>query len=110
MAIYEYRGINRKSKNVRGIIDAATAAAARDKLKSQGIYLQEIHEAARVKRKLNLSLSLSRKRTTLTSITRQLSFLLSASLPVDSAIEGVIDQTEDRDIKKMMIEIKEKIK
>ena len=68
MAIYEYRGINRKSKNVRGIIDASTAAAARDKLKSQGIYLQEIHEAARVKRKLNLSLSLSRKRATLTSI------------------------------------------
>ncbi len=110
MAIYEYRGLNRKSKNVRGIIDASTAAAARDKLKNQGIYLQEIHEAARVKRKLNLSFSLSRKRTTLTSITRQLSFLLSASLPVDSAIEGVIDQTEDRDIKKMMIEIKEKIK
>ena len=110
MAIYEYRGINSRGKNLKGLLDASSVENAREKLKTQGIFLQSIQEATKSKRKLNLSFSFSGKRNIVTQITRQLSFLLSASLPVDSAIEGVIDQTEDSEIKKMMIGIKENIK
>jgi general secretion pathway protein F len=110
MAIYEYRGINSRGKNLKGLLDASSVENAREKLKGQGIFLQSIKEATKSKRKINLSFSFTGKRNIVTQITRQLSFLLSASLPVDSAIEGVIDQTEDSEIKKMMIGIKEKIK
>jgi general secretion pathway protein F len=110
MAIYEYRGINSRGKNLKGLLDASSVENAREKLKGQGIFLQSIQEATKSKRKINLSFSFTGKRNIVTQITRQLSFLLSASLPVDSAIEGVIDQTEDSEIKKMMIGIKEKIK
>lgn len=110
MAIYEYRGITRKGKNTRGIIDASSTGAAREKLKSHGIYLQEISEVKKLKAKIRFHSSLFKKRTGVTGITRQLAFLLGASLPVDSALEGVIDQAEDNDVKKMMISIKENIK
>ncbi len=110
MAIYEYRGINSRGKNLKGLLDASSVENAREKLKGQGVFLQSIQEVTKSKRQFNLSFSFTMKRNIVTQITRQLSFLLSASLPVDSAIEGVIDQTEDSEIKKMMIGIKEKIK
>lgn len=110
MAIYEYRGITQKGKNTRGIIDAASTSSAREKLRTQGIYLQEIGEVRREKKKTALTSSMFRKRATVTSITRQLAFLLGAALPVDSALEGVIDQIEDGDVKKMMINIKTNVK
>jgi type II secretory pathway component PulF len=110
MAIYDYRGVTQKGKNTRGIIDAPGTSAARDKLRTQGIYLQELSEVKKTKTQVRLGTSFFKKRASVASITRQLSFLLGASLPVDSALEGVIDQAEESDIKKMMISIKEKVK
>jgi general secretion pathway protein F len=110
MPIYEYRGITKRGKQLRGILDASGPAGVRDKLKGQGIYLQEIRELGSARRRFGLNLSVFRRRTVLNSITRQLSFLLGASLPVDSAFEGVIDQAEDGNVKQMLVDIKEKIK
>jgi general secretion pathway protein F len=110
MPIYEYRGITQRGRYVRGILDAPGPAGVRDKLRGQGVYPQEIRELAPARKRFGFRFSVFRKRTVLTAITRQLSFLLGASLPVDSAFEGVIDQAEDGNVKQMLIDIKEKIK
>jgi len=110
MAVYEYRGLNISGKNVKGVIDAPTTDSARKKLKVKGIFLEEINEAKTLKRKFGFSFSFSRKKSVTTLITRQLSFLLGASLPVVSAIEGIIDQFEDSNVKNMMVDIKEKVR
>jgi len=110
MAIYEYRGVTKRGKNTKGIIDASSVPSARERLKTQGIYLQEIQEVKKSHRKLGLTTTLFKKRATTAGITRQLAFLIGAALPVDNALEGVIDQTEDDHVKKMLISIKEKIK
>jgi general secretion pathway protein F len=110
MAIYDYRGLNAVGKNVKGIIDAPSVEIAREKLKTRGLYLQEISEVSRRKKSLFRSLSIGRNRNVASIITRQLSFLLGAQLPVINALDGVIEQMEDEDVKKMMIDIKEKIK
>jgi len=110
MAIYEYRGITQRGKGTKGIVDASSVSAVRERLRAQGIYLQDIQEVRKAQKKLSLSTSLFRKRSITTSITRQLAFLIGAALPIDSALEGVIDQTDDENVKKMLISIKEKIK
>ena len=110
MPIYEYRGITKRGKQARGILDAPGPAGVRDKLRGQGVYLQEIRELAPARRRFGLNLSVFRRRSVLTAVTRQLSFLLGASLPVDSAFEGVIDQAEDGNVKQMLVDIKDKIK
>ena len=110
MAIYDYRGLNAVGKNIKGIIDAPSVEIAREKLKTRGLYLQEITEVARRKKGIFRSISLSQRRNAASIITRQLSFMLGAQLPVINSLDGVIEQTEDEDVKKMMIDIKEKIK
>ncbi len=110
MAIYDYRGLNAVGKNIKGIIDAPSVEIAREKLKTRGLYLQEITEVARRKKGIFRSISFSQRRNAASIITRQLSFMLGAQLPVINSLDGVIEQTEDEDVKKMMIDIKEKIK
>jgi len=110
MAIFEYTGLNRKGKNTKGIIDASSSEAAREKLRSMGVYLENLKEIHKKSKKPGLSFKLFTKRTQVASITRQLSFLLAASLPVVPALEGVAEQNQDPEIKKMMIEIKEKVR
>jgi general secretion pathway protein F len=110
MAIYDYRGLNPAGKSSRGIIDAQNIEAAREKLKARGLYLQEISEVTGKKRGLLRSISFGRRRNVASIVTRQLSFLLGAQLPVINSLDGVIDQTDDEEAKKMMIDIKEKIK
>jgi general secretion pathway protein F len=110
MAIYDYRVLNAAGKSIKGIIDAPSAEVAREKLKARGLYLQTIAEVSGKKRGLLRTISFTQRRNVSSIITRQLAFLLSAQLPVINALEGVIDQAGDEDVKKMMIDIKEKIK
>jgi len=110
MAIYEYRGLNRKGKNIKGIIDAPSGEAAREKLRSQGIYLEQLKDVQKKTHIVKLSFKLFKKTAEISLITRQLSFLLNASLPIVPALEGVAEQSQDPAVKKMMIDIKEKVR
>jgi len=110
MAVYEYRALDRAGKSVKGMVDAFDTEAVKKKLKVKGIYLESIREVQTFKRSSFLSLSFTRKRTVTARITRQLSFLLGANMPVISALDGAIDSIEDSAAKSMMIDIKEKVK
>lgn len=110
MAVFEYRGLSASGKTVRGIIDATSPDGARERLRSRGIYLQHISEITITKKRLLQPLSLLKKRNQMALLTRQLSFLLGAKLPVIHALEGVIEQMEEGELKKVMVDIKEKIK
>lgn len=44
MAIYSYVAFNKKGKEEKGIIDAASLQAARSKLKNKGLYVRSISE------------------------------------------------------------------
>lgn len=44
MAIYSYVAFNKKGKEEKGIIDAASLQAARSKLKNKGLYVRNISE------------------------------------------------------------------
>jgi general secretion pathway protein F len=110
MAVYEYRGLDRSGRHVKGVIDAVDADSVKKKLKSKDVYPESINELVRGGRRSILSFSFTRKRTITVQITRQLSFLLSAGMPVTNALDGVIDQLEETSVKSMMMEIKEKVK
>jgi len=108
--IYEYRALTQSGKTIRGIIDAAALEGAHEKLKSRGLFIQELTEMKRGGSALFRSFSFTRRKTKAAQITRQLSFLLSAHMPVINALDGVIEQIDDEELKKIMIEIREKLK
>ncbi len=110
MPIYEYRALTQAGKTLRGIIDAAAVEGACEKLKNRGLFIQELSEMKRGKSLFLRSLSFTGRKAKAAQITRQLSFLLSAHMPVVNALDGVIEQIDDDELKKVMIEIREKLK
>ena len=47
MPVYEYTALNDKGKKLKGIIDAQSTAAARQKLRESNIYLTDLQETLR---------------------------------------------------------------
>ncbi len=110
MAVFEYRGINTKGKSVKGLINATGKIQAHELLKSQGIFVTEIAESKpAVKKKIRLFSSL-KKLDRVSAITRQLAYLIEASLPIINALDTVIEQTTDTELRHVLVDIRERIK
>jgi general secretion pathway protein F len=115
MPVYEYTAINSKGKNLKGIINADSAAAARQKLRDTEIYPVKVNEtSAKLKDSDSLQLSISdlfkRVRPVEVSVmTRQLSILLGAGLPLISSLETLLSQISNPLLKKIMAQVKESV-
>jgi len=116
MPVFEYVAIDRAGKSRKGIIDADSARAARQKLRSDGIYptrLEETHadEISERPSRLQFRLPLQRvRRAELVSTTRQLATLLSAGLPLVSALSGVLEQVKRPALRKVLSQVRERVK
>jgi general secretion pathway protein F len=116
MPVFEYVAIDRAGKSRKGIIDADSARAARQKLRSDGIYpsrLEETHadEISERPSRLQFKIPLQRvRRAELVSTTRQLATLLSAGLPLVSALSGVLEQVRRPALRKVLSQVRERVK
>jgi len=116
MPVFEYVAIDRAGKSRKGIIDADSARAARQKLRSDGIYptrLEETHaeEISERPSRLQFRIPLQRvRRAELVSTTRQLATLLSAGLPLVSALSGVLEQVKRPALRKVLSQVRERVK
>ncbi|PWU17235.1 MAG: type II secretion system protein GspF [Bdellovibrio sp.] len=99
MPIFEYRGLNRAGKNVKGVVDAENLRSARLRLKKDGIYVVDIKDkkkvsdaAARGKKKVSAKSVPIRD---LSLMTRQLATLIKANIPLVDALSAVSEQVEN---------------
>lgn len=97
MPIFEYKGLSRDGKNVKGVIDAENLRAARAKLKKDNIYVVDIRD-----KKKNDPKKKSGPRSTkavgvkeLALMTRQLATLIKANIPLVDALTAVSEQVEN---------------
>ncbi|MCG6910808.1 MAG: type II secretion system inner membrane protein GspF [Deltaproteobacteria bacterium] len=115
MPVYEYTALDSKGKSVTGIIDADSATAARQKLRTSKTFPTAIKESAdtgaRVEKERPAVFSLfSRvKQSDLSMMTRQMATLLGAGFPLVSALDALISQTRHKPFKKIMVQIKDSI-
>jgi general secretion pathway protein F len=116
MPVFEYVALNGKGKNTSGIIDADSALAARQKIRSQGSFPITIREVQDVKSKktpaweISLTRHLTRIRSSEVALmTRQLSTLLSAGLPLVTALDTLVPTTKSHAFKAMLARIKDTI-
>jgi general secretion pathway protein F len=115
MPVYEYTALDAKGKTTSGIIDADGANAARQKLRSTGIFpvsIKESQEAPEKKttRVADLSRYLTRvKPTEIAMMTRQLATLINAGFPLVSALDALLPQTKSHRFKKILAQVKDAI-
>ncbi|MFK7927668.1 MAG: type II secretion system F family protein [Myxococcota bacterium] len=117
MAVYEYRGFDKAGKAVNGIIDADNSKVARSRLRKQAVYPTDItlqKKGAVRGSGLDVQIDLSQYLQFVTGrdisiLTRQMSTLLGASVPMGETLSALVDQTEKQKLKIVLSEIKERV-
>ena len=122
MAVYEYRGYDQAGATVKGLKDADSPRTLRSALRREGIFLTEYFvETAKGQKKGRLRSALSRdvdlsrylpQRVSVQEVavaTRQLATLIGAGIPVVEALSALVDQIENRGLKRVYSEVKQKV-
>jgi len=113
MPVFEYIAINTASKRVKGVLDADSTQAARQKLREMELMPVQVGETtktAKPTREVTLSEFFARPKTAdIALFTRQLAVLLRAGMPHVDALDAVLDQIESKGLIKIVYQIKETI-
>jgi general secretion pathway protein F len=113
MPVYEYHGLSAQGKKIKGIIDAPTPRMARTKLRAMEIFPVDVREESQMPQKAEDTLTKFFQRVRpqdISIVTRQLSTLLEAGTPLVSALDAIIDQTDNHALKKVLAQVREGIK
>ncbi len=116
MPVFEYIGIDSKGKRAAGTIDADNERGARVKLRRIGVFPTTLGIEGEMKQKAGFGMSidvgkyLQRVKTQEVALmTRQLSTLISASIPLVEALNALVDQLENPKLKNIMSHVRDKV-
>ncbi|MDZ7599454.1 MAG: type II secretion system inner membrane protein GspF [Desulfobacterales bacterium] len=115
MAVFEYSALDARGKKVSGIIDADSAAAARQKLRSARIFPVSVREAraGEVKpeaRTFSFGRRLKRIRPAEAAmLTRQLATLLGAGFPLVPALDTLLSQGRSHTFNRILAQVKDSV-
>lgn len=97
MAAYEYQALDAKGRRKQGVLEADSARLVRQQLREQGLTPLEVTETVEKARREASGFSLFRPSVStgdLALITRQLSTLVAAALPIEESLKAVAEQCE----------------
>ncbi|MEO5701885.1 MAG: type II secretion system inner membrane protein GspF [Casimicrobiaceae bacterium] len=99
MPAFHYEAVDAQGKSRRGVLEADTARAVRDRLRGEGLFptaIESTGDAAVVTAPVRLP------RVLVTLATRQLATLVHSGMPLDQALAAVGEQADDRRVKQVM--------
>ena len=115
MPVYEYIALDIRGKKLKGIIDAESVFAARQRLRETNIFPVDLNETSvEEKNKMPTGSSIGAlfNRVSLREVsvmTRQLSTLIGAGLPLVPSLTAIISQTTNPQLKKTLAQVKEEV-
>lgn len=112
MAAFEYKALNSKGRQKKGVLEGDNARQVRQRLKEQGLIPVEVVETkgkrdSSSKAQSGFKRGISTKDLAL--ITRQLSTLVQASMPLEECLRAVADQTEKPRIRTMLVAVRSRV-
>ena len=126
MAIFEYAAMTKAGKATKGVIDADTPAAARRKLREQGLFPTDVQEsAAHGKTASSMDTTQGKENgkglrqgrnvgrvpvRDVALMTRQFAVLLQAGMPLVEALTAVLEQTTNPRLKRAIYDIRDHVK
>ena len=120
MPVYEYRGINKSGRQIKGVQDADNPRTLKDNLRKQGIFMsdyREGEESTGKQTRKNAGAAPPRRRKRgkrvkvleLAELTRQIATLLKASIPVVDCLTAVGKQSENPRLQRILNEIRRSV-
>lgn len=113
MPIFEYRGLNKDGRTIRGTVDADNQRGAKLKLKKDGIYVTDLKDKSKNVRKTKGKKNQVSQRSVgvqdLSMMTRQLATLLKANIPLVDSLAAVSEQVENEFLAEVVADIKNSV-
>lgn len=112
MAAFEYKAVDARGKNKKGLIEADTAKQVRQQLREKGLVPLEVNQAAQKEKQNQQGFSLFKPKISasdLALITRQLSTLVGSALTIEAALLAVAEQCDKAHIKRTIMGIRSKV-
>lgn len=112
MAAFEYKALDAKGKQKKGVLEGDNARQVRQRLKEKGLMPTEMIETkAKAQRTQSRGFSLQRGISTneLALVTRQLSTLVQAGMPLEECIRAVADQSDKPHIRNILVSIRSRV-
>jgi len=108
MSAFEYAALNKTGRTCKGVLEGDTPRQVRQQLREQGLMPLSIEEVMRPvtqrkKRRVPINA------TDLALITRQLATLVHSSLPLESALQAISEQTEKPRLKSMLLAVRSRV-
>jgi general secretion pathway protein F len=101
MKTYEYRGFDRGGRACKGLVEALSVKGAREKLAEDGILAEKVAVSGR-RRRFPLELRVV--------VYRELSALLSAGVPVERALEILIESPEMLALRPLLAGVRDRVR
>lgn len=111
MSAFSYLALDSKGRKKKGVLDADSAKQIRSQLRDKGLTPLEVHAAAQAEKKKASGFSFRRGISTadMALLTRQLSTLIAASLPLEESLKAVAEQCEQPRIQNMMLAVRGRV-
>lgn len=110
MAAFEYLAFDARGARDKGLIEADTAKQARQQLRAMGLSPIEIDQVSSEQQSTRGKIHRDKINVpTLSLITRQLSTLISAGQPVESALYAVSKQTTKSQAQKVLLSVRARV-
>ncbi|MBI5207965.1 MAG: type II secretion system inner membrane protein GspF, partial [Candidatus Firestonebacteria bacterium] len=111
MPVFEYKALDISGKQVHGIIEADSPEDARNKLRKSNLYTTDIRSSNKgFSKEISFPKIFKIKGSSeLSLITRQLATLIGAGLPLIQSLNIIEEQIDDKNIKKIIIQVRERI-
>ena len=112
MAAFEYKALDAKGKQKKGVIEGDNARQVRQRLKEQGLIPVEVlGTKAKAAKQEQSPFSMKRGISTpdLALITRQLSTLVQSGMPLEECLKAVSEQSEKPRIRNMLAAVRSKV-
>lgn len=115
MPAFEFYGIDKSGKDVKGVRDADSEKALRSLLKREGIFLTRVGKGPRkgqslLSTEVDIAQYFERiKPTDISIFVRQLATLTKAGIPLVEALSATADQTEKPKLRKVLVQIKQDV-
>lgn len=111
-ALYSYQGLTQAGKETKGNVDADSLRAAREKLKSLGIFPTKLSETKEKSKSSSIKIEFKSKKVNtmqLALATRQLATLLNSGMPLVDSLRALSEQLESPALKEAITEIRDKV-
>jgi general secretion pathway protein F len=113
MAAFEFQALDNKGKQHKGVLEADSARQVRQQLRDKGWMPLSVDSTSSKQNKTGFFSQFTQgpslKTADLALITRQISTLIAAGLPIDESLKAVSEQSEKQTVKSMVLSIRAKV-